>query len=130
MNQFIAGIHVLVKKDNYYLVIKRSADDPEDPSHWDLPGGGIDIGEQPYDAAIRETQEEANILINNIRPLTAWAMPFMGKWSIEVLTEAEYVSGEVKLSTEHAEYKWVTKEELLSIEPKSKNLQAIFKISL
>lgn len=30
-------------------------------NHWDLPKGGIDLGESPLDAAIRETREESGL---------------------------------------------------------------------
>ena len=29
--------------------------------HWDLPKGGIDVGESPLEAALRETQEECGL---------------------------------------------------------------------
>jgi len=63
MKTFGAGIHVLVQKGNKYLILKRSADDEDDPGCWDLPGGGIDFGEQPTEAAIRESEEETGVKI-------------------------------------------------------------------
>lgn len=63
MNKFCAGIHILIQKDNQYLLLKRSAEDESDANCWDLPGGGVDFGEQPLDSAIREAREEAGINI-------------------------------------------------------------------
>jgi len=40
MKNFCAGIHVLIKKKNRFLVLKRSPGDIEDAGYWDLPGGG------------------------------------------------------------------------------------------
>ncbi|UWQ91144.1 NUDIX hydrolase [Aliisedimentitalea scapharcae] len=44
------------------LVIRRDdhADIPY-PNHWDLPGGGREMGESPEQCALRETQEEVGL---------------------------------------------------------------------
>ena len=33
-------------------------------NHWDLPKGGIDAGESPLDAALRETREETGLVLD------------------------------------------------------------------
>jgi len=124
---FTAGIHVLIKKGDQYLVIRRSEADDEDKGAWDLPGGGIDFGEQPQEAAQRETKEEAGVDIKVGQAISYLAIPYKGMWSIEFIVEGEYLSGEVKLSEEHDDYKWVLKEELTSIEPKSTHLKWLLK---
>ena len=88
MPNFCSGIHVLVKKENKYLIIQRSNKDKEDPNCWDLPGGGIKFGEQPFAATIRETKEEAGINIKIIKPLILYALPYRGKWSLESIVLA------------------------------------------
>ncbi len=126
---FGAGIHLLVKKDNKFLVMKRSESDSDDPGHWDLPGGGIRYLEKPLDAAFREAKEEAGIEVRIVNILDMWGKVFEGDWSIESLVEAEHVSGEVTLSKEHSEYRWVSKQELKEIEPKASNLKALYNIN-
>ncbi len=124
---FCAGIHVLVKRGNKYLVLKLSGGDEDEPNTWDLPGGGIKFGEQPIEALMREAKEEAGIRIKVLKILSLWAIPYKGKWSIEALVEGEYLSGEIKLSEEHSDYKWISRKELEKIRPKSDNLKALFK---
>lgn len=126
---FGAGIHLLVRKDNKFLVLKRSGDDHSDPDHWDLPGGGIKYMEKPLDAALREAREEAGIEVKIMSILDMWGKLFEGSWSMESLVQAEYISGEVELSSEHSDYRWVSKEELKNIEPKAGNLKALFNIN-
>lgn len=125
MNKFSAGIHVLVKRNNKYLLIRRSEIDREDPCGWDLPGGGIDFGEQPFEAALRETKEETGLTVKVTEIINLWAMSYDNFWSIESLVAADYVSGTVQLSPEHSEYKWVTLDELEKITPRSVHLKAL-----
>lgn len=126
---FGAGIHILVKKDNKFLVLRRSLTDNSDPGGWDLPGGGIRYREKPLDAAKREAREEAGIDVSVTGIIDMWGKMFEGTWSIESLVAADYISGDVDLSKEHNEYKWVTKNELSDIEPKASNLKALFNIN-
>lgn len=123
MNSFCAGIHVLVRKGNKHLLLKRSGQDKNDPVCWDLPGGGIDWGEQPLNAAIREAKEEANldIKVNNIISVRGVEYPG-SRWSMEMLAEGDWLDGEVKLSEEHTDHKWATHEEIINIEPKGEHL--------
>lgn len=124
-----AGIHLLVRKNDLYLVLKRSSQDESDPNHWDLPGGGIRYLEKPLDAALREAREEAGIEVTIERIIDIWAKIYQGDWSIECLIEANYKSGEITLSKEHSDFKWVSKDELVKTEPKGENLRALFNVN-
>ena len=126
---FTAGIHVLIKKGDLYLVLRRRQDDLDDPNCWDLPGGGIDYGEQPFSALEREVAEETGLKIKVTSLLTTWGLsPRPERWSIELLAQAEYVSGEGKISPEHSDHKWLGREELLVLEPRSEHLKALVNI--
>ena len=65
-NKLIA--HSLIMFKNKYLVIKRSdikrGEKNYYPSYWDIPGGSVEDGELPRQAAIRECQEEVGLVIS------------------------------------------------------------------
>ena len=65
-NKLIA--HSLIMLKNKYLVIKRSdikrGEKNYYPSYWDIPGGSVEDGELPRQAAIRECQEEVGLVIS------------------------------------------------------------------
>ena len=60
--------HALIKIDDKYLIIRRTKikrGKPNSlPEYWDIPGGMVEEGEMPKDAAIRETKEEVNLNIS------------------------------------------------------------------
>jgi 8-oxo-dGTP diphosphatase len=43
------------------ILLCRLSDRTESPGSWTLPGGGIDFGEHPADAVIREIEEETGL---------------------------------------------------------------------
>ena len=57
--------HALIKIDDKYLIIRRTKikrGKPNSlPEYWDIPGGMVEEGEMPKDAAIRETKEQVNL---------------------------------------------------------------------
>ncbi|MFZ5391095.1 MAG: NUDIX hydrolase [Patescibacteria group bacterium] len=128
MTKFSAGIHVLVKQGNKYLIIKRSNKARYDHGCWDLPGGGIELGESPKQTAIRETKEEVGLKIKNFQLIYSWAWLSENKyWSIELLATADYSPGRLKLSLEHSDFKWVSFTELKKIRPRSIHLSNLVK---
>ncbi len=126
MEKYVGGIHIVVRKENTYLVLRRSQNDRFEPGTWDLPGGGIGIGEQPLVAGARETLEEAGVVINtDFTLLDAWAFEIDNHWSLETLVLADYKSGETILSPEHDAFQWVTKEALLLLEAKGIHIKKL-----
>lgn len=54
-------VHVLIKTEDEYLVMKRSKEETSYQEYWDIPGGSAEPGELPKDAAVRETKEETGL---------------------------------------------------------------------
>lgn len=94
---------------------------------WDLPGGSIGpedlVAEKPTQEAIkREVFEETNLEVVEVEPI------FFDSWTftrspgqilgiaIGYRCKVKGVKPEVKLSNEHLESKWGTKEEILALD--------------
>ena len=108
----------LIEQNGKFLIIKRSETAKNYPLHWDLPGGKLERGETPEEGLVREVKEETTLDVKVVDPMFSY-LETHGVFAYVVVYECELLSGEIKLSSEHSEYKWVTQEELkeLLIEP-------------
>lgn len=117
----------IIVKDGKYLITKRSEREKNFPSFWTVPGGRLEQGDyinNPKDTGDawynilervleREVKEETGLNIKNPRYLLSLA--FMRSDSIPVTVNSfycDYDSGEIQLSDELTDYKWVSIEEL------------------
>tara|TARA_B100001996_G_scaffold164505_1_gene125406 strand:+ start:36 stop:509 length:474 start_codon:yes stop_codon:yes gene_type:complete len=120
------GIVVLNKKNQIFLA--KRIDNPK--NFWQMPQGGVDNGEEFYEAAMRELKEETSIktvsLIKEIDGLTTYLLPnrllgiiwkgrYKGqkqKWFIVRFNGEEK---EININTKHPEFldwKWVNIDDL------------------
>lgn len=99
------------------LVVKRAADDFLGEM-FELPGGGIDAGETFEQGMTRETFEETGLKVSNItQAYRAFDYASQrGKPTRQINFIVECSTADVKLSHEHTEFKWISRDELESIE--------------
>jgi 8-oxo-dGTP diphosphatase len=60
--RFRLGAYALCLRDNALLLARMAADVTFDAGAWTLPGGGIEFGEHPDAAVLRELQEETGLV--------------------------------------------------------------------
>jgi mutator protein MutT len=114
----------IIKKDDKYLILKRSPDAITYPNHWDFPGGKTEAGEGTSKGLEREVMEETSLEIRVIEPVFTFHEVYNGTNLIFIFYSCEVTEGEIKLSHEHTEYKWATKEEILKL--KTENFLSAF----
>jgi 8-oxo-dGTP diphosphatase len=94
----------VINSNGLILTLRRIKTDIHRPLTWDLPGGGVEFGEDPVDAVIRETNEEAGIIINNPKIFNVTSKNDNG-YVIRLLFYVYTDNENVKLSSEHDQFK-------------------------
>ena len=120
-----AGI-MLANKDGKIFVGQRL--DNKDSEAWQMPQGGIDDGEEPQEAAIRELFEETGIAAHLIDVLAQsreehfydllgklWKGKYRGQRQIWFLMRFKGDDGDININTQHPEFakwQWVSPDQL------------------
>ncbi len=106
----VALYSFIVNEEGNFLMVKRSESDSW-PGLWELPGGKIEFGEDIKPALIREVKEEVGLDVEVIRPIAVKANTQDDRHLIRISFLVKAKSFDVKLSSEHSEYKWVSAPE-------------------
>ncbi|MEV4618737.1 NUDIX domain-containing protein [Asanoa sp. NPDC049573] len=85
-------------RDNGRVLLARSSDESDFPGVWQIPGGGLEHGESPAHALVREYREETGLEIAIRRPLTALAS-VRELWDIDVAWHFDLIVYEVEVRT-------------------------------
>ena len=95
------GAYAVVVRDGAVLLARWIG---SDPPRWTLPGGGLDHGEDPRDAAVREVEEETGyrvelrqlLTVESFRQLVQRPDGPIDHQTICILYTAEVVGGELR----------------------------------
>jgi 8-oxo-dGTP pyrophosphatase MutT (NUDIX family) len=114
-------VKALVVKDSKILLLRES---PELSGKWEMPGGGLDFGEELHEGLKREVEEEMGVKVKSIenRPMYSWTWRYEDKrnmewyYSLVVAYKVELESFDFKPTEECEEIGWFLKEELEALE--------------
>lgn len=98
----------IIVKDNKILLIRRRLNDVHSPGKWDIPGGRLEEGEDLHTGLRRETIEESNLEIEIVKELEVHHFNRDDGQPIKLtIFYCKFTGGELRLSEEHIEFKWV-----------------------
>jgi len=108
----------LLRRDNQMLLCRLSQKVGINPGAWTLPGGGIDFGEDPEDAVVREFREETGLTVKVAKLLSVDSLAdSVPGWapmhSIRIIYKVDYVRGELQYEQDGSTdlCAWHTQEE-------------------
>ncbi|MBU1292556.1 NUDIX hydrolase [Patescibacteria group bacterium] len=112
------GVKVLLRnKQREFLVLKRSQEKyPTVNNLWDIPGGRIDPGVSLEENLKREVLEETGLALTSDPKLCAAQDILKKEIHVVRITYTAHAEGKVCLSDEHTEYKWISIENLRSLD--------------
>ena len=102
---------ILFKSSQGRVLLLRRSNEGDAPNTWCIPGGKIEDGETPEQAAVREVFEETGYRAGHAGSLFARRI----KDGVDYTTFLRTVDDEFspKLTDEHTAYAWVKPEEAL-----------------
>ena len=109
----ITVVAALIKKNNKYLIARRSTGSSEVLGKWEFPGGKVEKDETEEHAIEREIKEEFEMDIKAVKYLTNNVCEYPSKTIDLRLYECKYLSGDFHLH-DHSEYKFVNKNEIIN----------------
>jgi 8-oxo-dGTP diphosphatase len=113
--KIIPVVCAIIEQDDLVLCALRS-EQMSLPGKWEFPGGKLELNELAEDALIREIKEELNVSIeiNDSLPISDYS--YVPEKVIRLIPfRCSIQKNEIPVAAEHAELRWVKKEDLLNL---------------
>ena len=108
----------VVKEEDKILILRRHPKSRNNPLKYELPGGKVDPGEFFDVALVREFQEETNLDVKIDSLFEVVQDEFISRRTnqpistVQLMMNLEIIGGELQISDEHDDFKWVKSGEL------------------
>lgn len=107
----------ILKDNDLFLIVKRNENDDLYPGAWEFPGGHLEDGETLKDGLKRELKEEIGftdefepIITHYYDEVKEKNNELIHDLEIDFIINVDRPKVSIKLSDEHCDYKWVTKD--------------------
>ena len=108
------AVRGLIIHDGKILLMERSKEARGEFGYWELPGGGLEFGEAPEEALKREIDEEVQMKVEILSPLSVWH--YIRKEQVQIIGFTflcKALTTDVILSDEHVNYAWIHHSEII-----------------
>ncbi len=112
--RFLVVVAFLIERDSHLLLLKRSMSKDHAPGEWEPGSGRVRQGEAALAAVLREAREETGLDVTVLGLLDTFHF-YRGparEEAIGIVFHCRATGGDLILSAEHVEAKWVPFEQL------------------
>ncbi len=110
--KFRVAVKAFIVKNGKLFGVKRTKNDPQSPGIWEIPGGRLELGEDPILGLMREIREETGMYVDVIYPMS---VRHFTRDDGQIITMLIFLckpnGGYVKLSDEHSHLGWIDLKE-------------------
>jgi 8-oxo-dGTP pyrophosphatase MutT (NUDIX family) len=108
MVDFRLAVKAFIVNKNRLFILKREKRDVQKPNIWEIPGGRLELGEDPILGLMREIREETGLYVRPLCPLSIRHFQRDDKQLITMIVfYCRSINGFLKLSGEHSDYEWI-----------------------
>ncbi len=120
--QWVAVVAIVFRGDRLLAMQRAST---QGAGLWEGISGRVVAGEEPFDATVREIQEESGLdAVVHPRPVDSYPAKRGEEPMTVIVFRAESASGEVQRSTEHSAHCWCTVDEFAQLGAPARLVQA------
>ncbi len=110
---------ILKNEENKILLVKRHFKSRNEAKKWEIPGGKVDTGEFFEEALVREFKEETrlDIIIKGLYDAVETSFNKNNDIikTVQIIMNVDFkndLNNDIKLSSEHEDYKWLSLDEI------------------
>ena len=131
INQKVVVGGVIIN-ENKVLIVQRASDEEAYPDLWEVPSGKKEPLEKVTDAVLREVKEETGLVTEMVKVIDVFNFSVEKTNETRDVTQINFLlkligSSEVKLSNEHQNFAWITKDEINNYNLSEETKSAIIK---
>lgn len=124
---FVVAAAVVIRRGDTLLAMRRALTKDAGPGLWETLSGRVEVGETPLETAAREVLEESGLEVSlDPRPVTCYSGARLGLPMIVIVYAADYLSGEVNLSSEHDRYLWLSPDAFAELSTLTPLIRAVY----